>query len=430
MNGKKIVDHEEFIRIVGPDGKTFILYTDPDRLEKHMLALSPRDARIIQEFTAALRKVARSEMPLGMPSTLKEMADLVWKLPKFLPLLGLIRKYKGVSVEKFASRIQDPFLRTALLNVFGLPDFPLVGILMSLGWMAAHNAGYPVGGSLKFSQAIEKRYLELGGQITYKARVVRILVEGGKAVGVRLADGSEYRADEIISAADGHATLFDMLEGRYLSDDLREYYDHMPIFPPLIQVSLGIGRDLSAQPHMATYLLDEPMQIAGEERNQLGVKHYGYDPTLAPAGKSVVEVTFSSNYAYWKELAGEPEKYETEKKEIALQVLDRLDRLYPGLSSQVEVVDVATPLTYERYTGNWQGSMEGWMISTQNFDSIASGKGLSKTLPGLRNFYMIGQWVEPGGGLPPAATSARNIIQRICKADKKPFKTTVLAARS
>jgi phytoene dehydrogenase-like protein len=49
---------------------------------------------------------------------------------------------------------------------------------------------------------------------------------------------------------------------------------------------------------------------------------------------------------------------------------------------------------------------------------------MDKTLPGLDNFYMIGQWVEPGGGLPPAATSARGVIERICKQDDKSFVTS------
>jgi phytoene dehydrogenase-like protein len=51
-------------------------------------------------------------------------------------------------------------------------------------------------------------------------------------------------------------------------------------------------------------------------------------------------------------------------------------------------------------------------------------KGMKKTLPGLENFYMAGQWVEPGGGMPTAALSGRNVIQIICNKDKKTFITT------
>jgi phytoene dehydrogenase-like protein len=179
---------------------------------------------------------------------------------------------------------------------------------------------------------------------------------------------------------------------------------------------------------MVNYHLDKPITIAGELRQSVTFKHYSYDPTLAPAGKSVLEVIYSSNHAYWKKLAEDPERYEAEKKDIAIQVMNQIEKQYAGFTGQVEVVDVATPLTYERYTGNWQGSMEGWLMTTKTLDSMITGKQMSKTLPGLANFYQIGQWVEPGGGLPPAATSARGVLQMICRKDGKAFKTTLSPA--
>jgi phytoene dehydrogenase-like protein len=295
--------------------------------------------------------------------------------------------------------------------------------------MHNRNAGYPVGGSLAFAQAIERRYLDLGGEILYKSRVAKILVEPDpdrgtdRVVGVRLDDGSEHRADVVISAADGHTTIFGMLEGKYASDKVRGYYETLPIFPPIVLVSLGVDRDLSDQPHSVNYVLDAPISIAGEDREQFWCKHYCYDPTLAPEGKSVVELMFPSNHSYWKRLSEEPERYDAEKKDIAIKVIDQLERRFPGISEQVEAVDVATPLTFERYTGNWQGSMEGWLLTTETAGTMM-GRGMDKTLPGLDSFYMVGQWVEPGGGLPPAATSARGVVQMLCRQDSKSFVTS------
>ncbi|MCK5251553.1 MAG: NAD(P)/FAD-dependent oxidoreductase, partial [Thermoplasmata archaeon] len=101
------------------------------------------------------------------------------------------------------------------------------------------------------------------------------------------------------------------------------------------------------------------------------------------------------------------------------QVVAALDRRYPGLADQVEMRDVATPMTYQRYTGNWQGSFLGWLISTKTLRMR-----MSKTLPGLKDFYMAGQWVEPGGSVPTALMSGRHVIQVICKKDKKAFVAT------
>jgi phytoene dehydrogenase-like protein len=53
--------------------------------------------------------------------------------------------------------------------------------------------------------------------------------------------------------------------------------------------------------------------------------------------------------------------------------------------------------------------------------SLGFGMHMDKILPGLDGFYMVGQWVEPGGGLPPAVMSGRNVTQIICKRDKRKF---------
>jgi phytoene dehydrogenase-like protein len=87
------------------------------------------------------------------------------------------------------------------------------------------------------------------------------------------------------------------------------------------------------------------------------------------------------------------------------------------------MLDVATPTTFEHYTGNWQGSFMGWQTSTKTLIMR-----MSKTLPGLKNFYLAGKWVEPGGGVPTAAMSGRNVTQIICQQDNRPFITTFPAS--
>jgi len=76
-------------------------------------------------------------------------------------------------------------------------------------------------------------------------------------------------------------------------------------------------------------------------------------------------------------------------------------------------------VTYERYTGNWKGSYMGWRGTP-----ATEGKSMSRSLPGLGNFYLIGQWVEPGGGTPAALISGRGVTQIICKQHKKRFVTS------
>lgn len=84
------------------------------------------------------------------------------------------------------------------------------------------------------------------------------------------------------------------------------------------------------------------------------------------------------------------------------------------------MIDVATPMTWVRFTGNWRGAYEGWYTTTETFMLQ-----MSKILPGLANFFMAGQWVNPGGGQPTAVVSGRHTIQMICKNDKKRFVTSM-----
>jgi phytoene dehydrogenase-like protein len=421
VQGRKIVDHEVYLQVEGEGGRVFNVYTNVDRLEKHMLELAPADAGPIKELCGAIRRVNGIDMPVDSPNALSSVKMMI----RALPMIGLYRKWGKMPVTAFTARISDPFLRQALISIADMPDFPMLAMIMMLGSMHSHNAGYPIGGSLEFSRAIERRYLALGGELNYNARVAKILVENDTAVGIRLADGSEQRGDIIISAADGHATIFDMLDGKYINDTIRGYYDKMPIFKGIVQVSLGVRRDLSGEPPMRSFILSRPIMVGGKPRQRLGARLFGFDPSMAPAGCSVITTMFESDHAYWKELAEEREHYDAEKQQVALDVIDRLETAYPGIGDAVEVVDVATPLTTERYTGNWQGSMEGWQINTHNIDMVAGGKGMAKTLPGLKNFYMAGQWVEPGGGIPTAALSGRKLLAMLCKLDKKKFVTSL-----
>lgn len=167
-----------------------------------------------------------------------------------------------------------------------------------------------------------------------------------------------------------------------------------------------------------TNLLDEPILIAGEDRWEIGLKHYSFDPSLAEPGKSCLEVMLRSNYAYWQRIYGR-RLYDTEQIQVQELVIDFQEKRYPGLRQQVEVVDVCTPLSYERYTGNWLGSTCGWLLTKETMLLMISG--MEKTLPGLENFYLAGQWVEPGGSVPLAATSGRNAVQLICHQEGRVF---------
>jgi len=416
---RPMITHDEYQRITD-ERQTLTVYSDPDRLEEHMCRLSPADSALIRAFTQGVRQFCKFDLSVMYRKPKPLMGLLDWRDlgAKMTPFIQPMAKWSAVSSGEFARRFKDPFLRRAVAQMFSWEEAPVMMGMMLLAYMHTGNAGFPSGGSLAFAQAIEQRYLALGGQISYQAQVEKILTENRRAVGVRLYNDQVHRADYVISAADGHNTIFDMLGGQFADHRLRRMYDgHLPTHQ-MMQISLGVNRDLSAEPHWVTHLLPRSILLAGEERAEIGVKNYCFDPSLAPAGKSVVEMIVRTNYAYWQHIYGH-RLYDTEQRQVSDIIISNLETWYPGIHSDIEVADEATPLSYERYTGNWMGATCGWLLSKDTVPLMISG--VSKTLPGLRNFWMAGQWVEPGGTVTLAAASGKNAIQLICAQDGKPF---------
>lgn len=419
VQNRTFVNKDALYHVEGPEGKSFSLSCDPDQLERQMIALSPDDEALIREFTGAIRRFTKVKIPLK-PQALMGPID---GIKAFMGMRHAIRDFKrfgGMSIQEYTNQLHDSFLRAAMLKLFDMPDFPIMAIIATLAWMYQGCAGYPLGGSLAFAQAIDKRYHQLGGEIQYHSKVNKILVEDGRAVGVLLEDGRKERADIIVSAADGFSTIFRMLEGRFVDETIEELYRKRLIFDPLIQVSLGVRRVMAGEPSSLYYSLKRPIQVEGQTLHEIGVNNYSFDPSAAPAGGTVLTIALKADYDYWNSLLADREQYETEKKKLADQVIDALEERYPGIRQDIDVVDVATPHTCERYTGNWRGAFEGWFMTTENF-----GKAYPDTLPGLTNFFMVGQWIIPGGGVPAVAKNGRDLIAILCHGEKRPFVTSV-----
>jgi phytoene dehydrogenase-like protein len=424
LQDREFAHFDEFAHIIDAEGREIVLHTDMDKLAAHMIELAPGDEKAIRGMANTIKRLSTFDPPIILCARERmgpiEGLKALWAV---LPLADVFWRLNKLDWASYVERFEDPWLRDMLTKVYP-PGFPTITVLVVMATQYARAGGYPLGGSLPFVRAIEKRFLELGGQVTYKTRVTEIIVEDDRAVGVRLEDGTEHRADTIVSAADGHTTIFDMLGGRYIDPTIQRYYDELPPFEPNVLVSLGLDKDLSDHPHGVAYFLDQPITIAGQEIERLSFRHFAYDPHMAPKGHTTCSATFDTDWEAWEKLGEDRDAYEAEKERIAQQVIATLDARIPGLADAVRAVDVATPLTTVRYTGNWRGSPEGWMFSHEVMAMMMKG-GMKKTLPGLERFHMVGQWVEPGGGLPPAAKCGRDLIQNLCHRDGRKFVTTM-----
>jgi phytoene dehydrogenase-like protein len=335
-----------------------------------------------------------------------------------VPIFPLLSRLMKMSGKDYGSRFSDPLLR-AFFSTGDVGKLPAIAMVLSLSWMGAGNAGYCIGGAQAMIRLIEDNIAALGGRIRYRARVQRVIVENDTAVGVQLANGELIPADWVISAADGHTTVFDLLDGRYIDPTTQKMYQQGEPFASYLQVSFGVNRDLRGEPPMLTRVLKSPILVDPDTKSEnVGFRFFHFDPTFAPPGKTAVTCILPTrNFTYWTDVRrNNPVLYYAEKNRIAETVIGILDSRIPGIRNAVEVTDVSTPATVIRYTGNWQGSQEGWLFKP--------GEGmrmLPNSLPGLKQFMMVGQWIMPGGGLPSGPMTARPTIKSICRHDHVKF---------
>jgi phytoene dehydrogenase-like protein len=415
---------EDFGSIRLLDGRTITIYTNIDRLEAHLLENFPKEQRVIKKFTRALRSSLSIDIPFSNKHGWAALKQQWSNLLDTASNLSFFIKYGGMSIRQFTNDISDPALATVFQNIvhFGGPDVPLLTLLLPLAYAHKKTAGIPVHGWLDFARSIEKRFLELGGEIYYQSKVEKLYFEASKTRGVILTDGSLHTADRIISAVDGRFTR--LLLPIHLQGNLDRDFASEEISDQPVQVNLGVSLDFSHQTGSVTYILPQSVEVAGCTQHKLTVHRKDYDPDAAPQGKTGFTIFLESDYFWWVAIQKDRARYKKEKLRCAEMVLDVLEEHYPGFRAQVEVIDVSTPLTRERYTGNWMGAMQAKKPDSNLLKAFMTG-GSKYSIGGLSHFYHTGQWAEAWGGITTAAQSGRNVIKQICREDKIDFTSTL-----
>jgi len=414
-NETEIIDHEIHSRILDDEGNEFIIYTNIDRWEKYLIELAPEDNMSIRKMCNDMRKSALLE-PFALAPELRSMFDYIRILPKMLPMFNVIRKFGRMTCGEYFEKLnfKNDRIKTIFFAMYGNRDFSALAFIFMLGWYNQKNAGYIKGGSYPLAQRMVEKFRKLGGTLTYKKKVEKIIVESNVAKGILLSDGTKIPADYVISAADGYSTIFKLLDTKYMSKEIDFAYKYWELFTPIVQVSFGINKVIPSNSPILINISKEMLIGKTKLENGYSVMNYSFDTTMAPEGKTTIILRFDSPWKLWENM--DAKEYKAEKLQIQKDATTYLEKEYPGISEFIEVIDVATPKTDVRYTGVKDGAYEGFMPSKNNMM-----KSLKMQLPGLQNFYMAGQWLFPGGGLPPSAQTGKWAVQLICKKEKQQF---------
>jgi phytoene dehydrogenase-like protein len=394
------------------DGVEIPITRDLDALVAALRAISPEDADELGRLRRGATEVAALRPPLDAQelSGLSHALRGLWDLRHGAGAFVHFRKPIG---EWAREHVASPRLRRIFTQL--LPETaPALFLLLVLGYLERGYLTRPVGGTAAFRDQLEHTFNARGGHAWLHTTADEVLVRDGRACGVRLEDGTILGADAVISTASAPETVLRLLGGRFDGESTLLRLDRWKTFDPIVLASFGVATDLRGTSGLFTIDGIEPIVVGGRKSDRLSVRVCNDDPCFAPEGHTVIQAMVPTQYDWW---ASRSSRYNAEKDAAAAVVLGALEKHFPGITRAVRMTDIATPLTYWKTTRSWHGAYEGWLPSNESFFSH-----VNKKLSGLDGFYMAGQWVEPGGGVPTSLTSGRQAVQLLCADDGKTFR--------
>ena len=399
-------------------GQKVTMWTDLDRAEREWKELSPVDSKMIHKFFKMVRDFTKVELPLDLPLSLMPLhrklklgIDVLKVWPSYL-------KTMPMSCEQFANKFKNPCIRFALTKC-QIGDGNLFSMLYSYATIVNGDGGIPRGGSKPMAERMKEKFLALGGTLRVNANVESVIIEKDAARGVKLANGQIIKGDAVVSCLDANYTLKKLLRDQYRLPSFEKRFNNPKLntSPSCMLLSFSVREDNNLP---IPYSFEtKSFEVGGLSIDHVTVRSYSYDETFTRKGRTVMTVMVNQTnkqYPFWRELAKDRAKYNKYKNDVANEVISRIEEHFPSLKGDIELLDVATPYTFNRYVNTSNGVYMSFFFMTKG--GMYSHRG---TLKGLRDFYLSGQWLQGPGGLPIAMTQGKFAIQRICKKEKLSF---------
>jgi phytoene dehydrogenase-like protein len=400
-------------RQIGP-GFDILLSSNVGQWTDELCRLFPKEAEGIRRLVADALKLFRR-----LPDIPKKPQEMMTKWEQLriglaaLRNMKLYRKYADLNIQDLLlQEFKDPQLRTFFYSLCPVGGASAMLLLTTIGWVKDRYLHYPVGGGQAIIDSLCQITETNGGQIRCGTSVEGILVENERAIGVVLADREEIRSDFVLAACDAMKLYSKLVPKGAVPEYVPEDLNHLEPWPSYFLISLGVDdgiTDLASWHHHITYCptLMDAMESEDPTHWMLDITDNSFADTLhAPNGYRSVALGAQVSFEYrqrWQtigEMRG-PE-YTALKEEVAANLLTSAERLLPGLQARIRVADVATPITYRRYTGNWKGARRGWLPTVETMGHIKREKTL---LPGL---LQCGHWQVHSGSISGAMQSGKN----------------------
>ena len=391
-------------------GKVDIPLRNPNQTSEALIKQFPEEAANLESFFKwieiggkAFNSISLSGMMFGKPK-ITTLLHLLMKHPLSLWAFAKANRQTNTSLHNIY--FKNNFLR-GLLNTLG---YPVMTGKCTLGMWSTYfwDSWIPNNGMIDITERLSQYILEHGGTIHLGCGVGKIILEKGCTKGVELNNGEVIEADEVISAADLHQTLTKLIDPTELPETMMTKLRQTRPSESMFTIYLGL----------------KSSELLREELKRFHESHVVYtcqdgiyiklvllskdDPKAAPVSKHAMMISMLSPYNEWTEAAENKLSYKAKKGQFTEDLITRALEFLPSLREHIEVQDAASPLTYERYTSNWQGGTSGWSWDPE----LAPKFDYSKDLP-IENLSVVGHYVSNPGGVPSALITSWYIAKSI-----------------
>jgi phytoene dehydrogenase-like protein len=433
-----------------PDGRSLLMGPDAALNRREVSKFSPRDAARLPEYEAMLLRIAAAIEPTLLetpPDPFSRRLSDLWRLgrmglrflrlgadgPRALEVLtGAARPILDRWFE--SDELKATLATDAIIGAFASPSMAGTAYVLFHHVMGECNGargvwGYVRGGMGSLSEALAAAAREWGAEIRCDARVSRIQVQGGRATGVLLADGTELAARRVVSCADATVTLLGLVGAEHLSDEVTAAVRAIDYSSASLKINLALSElpSFTALPghapgpqHRGTIHLCPSLDYmerafddarAGRPSSEPILEATipsVVDPSVAPPGRHLMSMFVQ--YAPYRLAAG---SWDEQKEPFADRCVALMDRYAPGFAASVLHREVLSPLDLERRFGLTGGNIfQGAMPLSQLF-SMRPLPGWADYRTPIGDLYLCGAATHPGGGVMGACgyNAAREILR-------------------
>jgi len=412
------IELKDFSRQVYPE-HDFVVDFNIERFAELMKKNFPAQAKGVRALFRALDRFWRefdAFSNTSMPSALQLL------LSPFL-YRSIIRS-SCLTLEQFISKyIKDEKAKSIFAGIWGylgLPPSALSSLyyLIVLRGFYAQPTSYVKGGYPGIFKAMLEKMKSAQAEVKFNSSVVKI-AEAKSHLRVLTDRGEEFTARSVISDANAIDTLINFPD----SEKIKSFYaKRLAVMEKSIsgfQVYLGLntpaaklGMNHAIITLYENYNHDQNYRYCLEGDYARGiislVDHAQIDPSLAPAGKGQLLIFVLDAYKNWRDLP--PDEYRRKKVEAAQRLIQRAQRVLPGLAESIEFMEVATPRTIERFGASPEGALYGF---SQRLNQAGLNRLSQKTA--IRGLYLAGAWTYPGGGVHGCFVSGREAAEAVLK---------------